>query len=171
MKRVWLAFLLILLCLLAAGCRAKGEVELYILPADKVSDNISPTGLAKLVKEQGRKALSGKDFAGVDWENQRFAVLSQASQSVSVVDGQTGGCSLLKSTGEDVFVWVLGNKALYSGGFQKGSTTIGAQRYPYIADDERYIFIIEGDGSNRDPRFNKKLYNYFSRAGLLKSEL
>lgn len=170
MKRVCLAFLLILLCLLSAGC-GEQELALYILPAEKVSENISPTGLAKLVKEQGRKAVSGSDFAGVDWENQRFAVLPQASQSVSVVDGQTGGCSLLKSTGEDVFVWVLGNKALYAGGFQKGSATIGAQRYPYIADDERYIFAIEGDGSNRDPRFNKKLYNYFSSAGLLKSEL
>ncbi len=172
MKKRWIfVTLLVLLCALFAGCKANEQLELYVLPQAKVSDNMSATALAALAKEQGRKVLTGKDFSGVDWENQRFALLPQASTSVSVVDEQFGGCSLLKSTGEDVFVWVLGKRALYLGGFRKGSGTLGEQRQPYIVDDERYIFSIEGEGGKNDPRFNKKLYAYFSKAGLLKSEL
>lgn len=165
-------WILICLCLgMLSGCGGQQEVALYVLPAAKVSENMSPSELGALALESGRKALSGKDFAGVDWENQLFAVSPEALPSVSVVTPQSGGSSLLKSTGEDVFVWVSGKKALYVGGFQKGNATIGAQRYPYIADRERYVFAIVGDGSTEDARFNKKLYSYFYSAGLIKSEL
>ncbi len=169
-KTIWL--LILCLCLgLLSGCGGAQEPQLYILPADKVSDNLSASELGALALESGRKALSGKDFAGVDWENQLFAIRPEASASVSVVTPQSGGSSLLKSTGADVFVWVMGKKALYVGGFQKGSGTIGEQRYPYIADRERYLFAIVGDGSAKDTRFNTKLYSYFYSEGLIKSEL
>lgn len=169
-KAVWV--ILLCICLgLCAGCSGGEEPALYVLPASKISENMSASELGKLALESGRKALSGKDLTGVDWENQLFAVSPESSPSVSVVTPVTGGSSILKSTGEDVFVWVMGKKALYVGGFQKGSATIGAQRYPYIADRERYVFAIVGDTSAQDIRFNKKLYSYFYSAGLIKSEL
>ncbi len=168
-KLIWV--LILCLCLgLLAGCGGEQELGLYILPAARINENMSASELGALALESGRKALSGKDFAGVDWENQLFSILPEASPSVSVVTPQSGGSSLLKSTGEDVFVWVLGKKALYVGGFRKGSGTIGAQRTPYIVDRERYIFAIVGDGE-QDARFDKKLYGYFYSAGLIKSEL
>ena len=172
MKKRWIFFLVALLCcILTVGCETSGELELFVLPQEKVRENMSPSALSKLAKEQGRKALTGKDFSGVDWERQRFAVLPEASTSVSATNEQAGGCSLLKTTGEDVFVWVLGDKALYMGGFQKGKSSVGEQRVPYILDRERYIFSIEGDSGENDLRFNKKLYDYFSKAGLMKTEI
>ncbi len=172
MKKRWIFLLMALLCcILTAGCEKNEELALYILPQAKIRENMPSASLAKLAKEQGRKALTGKDFEGVDWEAQRFAVLPQASASVSATNEQTGGCSLLKTTGEDVFVWVLGERALYMGGFQKGKSSVGEQRKPYILDRERYIFSIEGDGGENDLRFNKKLYDYFSKAGLMKTEI
>ena len=171
MKRL-IPLVLLCLCLgLCVGCADREEPALYVLPAGKVNENMSASELGRLALESGRKALSGKDFAGVDWENQLFCLNPDASPSVSVVTAESGGSSILKSTGEDVFVWVMGKKALYLGGFQKGNATLGAQRSPYIADRERYVFAIVGDGSAQDTRFNKKLYSYFYSAGLIKSEL
>jgi hypothetical protein len=157
--------------LLPTGCSSKETPVLYVLPAAKVSENMSVSELVAAALESGRRVLSGEGIAGVVWEEQLFAVLPKASQSDSVVTPASGGSSILKSTGEDVFVWVQGKKALYAGGFQKGTGTLGAQRYPYIADRERYVFAIVGDGSARDARFNKSLYQWFYSAGLIKSEL
>ena len=171
MKKRWLCLLLLIGMLLPAGCSKRAVPVLYVLPAAKVSENMSASELGAMALESGRRVLSGEDIAGVVWAEQLFAVLPEASPSVSVVTPASGGSSLLKSTGEDVFVWVQGKKALYAGGFQKGSGTLGAQRYPYIADRERYVFAIVGDGGAGDERYNKSLYQWFYSAGLIKSEL
>lgn len=171
MKKLWGVVILCLCLGIITGCGKRQELGLYILPQAKINENMSASELGALALESGRKALSGEDFAGVDWENQLFSLRTEASPSVSVVTAESGGSSLLKSTGEDVFVWVLNKKALYVGGFRKGSGTIGAQRHPYIVDRERYTFSIVGDGSKQDKRFDKKLYNYFYSNGLIKTEI
>ena len=170
MKRVGLIAICILLLGSLCGC-GEQTLGLYILPADSISEGMTAGEIAEIAGEQGRLALSGSDFAGVDWENQCYAVKSEASASVSVISPESGGSSILKTTDSDVFVWVLNGKVLYVGGFEKGSASVLPQQDPYIKDKERYIFSIETLEQQSDKRFNSKLYNYFYKQGLLKSEL
>lgn len=170
MKRVGLIAICVLLLCSLCGC-GEQTLGLYVLPADSISDVMTAGEIADVVQEKGRLALDGSDFAGVDWENQCYAVKAEASASVSVITAQSGGSSILKTTDSDVFVWMLSGKVLYVGGFEKGSASVSAQKDPYIKDKERYIFSIETVSSEGDKRFNDKLYNYFYKQGLIKSEL
>lgn len=170
MKKIGILSALVLMLCLLASCAGRQQLVLYTLSADKIDGTASPTEIAKLAQSEGRVAFTGEQFAGVDWSAQRFAVLPAASQSVSAITPESGGCALLKTRGDDIFVWVLNGKPVYMGGFTKGVGSTSTQRTPYITDDERYIFAVCATG-DKDPRFDKKLYNYFSKAGLLRSEL
>ena len=168
----FVGFLCLLLCLCSlCACSGKGELGLYILAADQVGDGLSAGELGKLALQSGRLALSGSDFTGVDWERQYFAVRPEAVQSVSTVTAESGGSSLLKTTDKEIFVWVLDGKALYVGGFIMGTSNPAEPKDPYLKDKERYCFAIETNGSGEDQRFNKSLYQWFYRQGLIKSEL
>lgn len=171
MKKRCGVLLCLLLCLaLLTACAGKGELGLYILPAEQVGEQLSGASLGRLAKQQGRLALSGEDFVGVDWKRQEFALRPEAVQSVSTLTAESGGSSLLKTTDKEVFVWVLDGKALYVGGFPMGISNPAAPRSPVLKDRERYLFAIEHtDGE--DLRFHKALYRWFSDHGLLKSEL
>ncbi len=172
MKNRWIARLLIVVVLFCAGCKGQGELQLYILPADGVKDGMSAAEIGRLASQNGRLALSGSDFVGVDWEHQYFALDPKAVPSVSTVTAESGGCSLLKTTDQDVFVWVLDGKALYVGGFAMGVSNPDTPRSPIIKDKERYVFSIVADERyGQDKRFNKALYRWFYEAGLIKSEL
>ncbi len=172
MKRA-VVLVMVGICLLSlCACGGKGALGLYILSAEQVKDSMSAREIGALAAQEGRLALNGQDFVGVDWENQYFAVDAKAVPSVSTVTAEHGGCSLLKTTDEDVFVWVLNGKALYVGGFEMGSSNPATPRSPYIQDKERYTFAIAADDRyGEDLRFNKALYNWFYKAGLIKSEL
>lgn len=171
MKKL-IGFLCLLLCVCACcACSGKGELGLYILAADQMGDSMSAGELGKLALQSGRLALRGTDFTGVDWERQYFAVKPEAVQSVSTVTAESGGSSLLKTTDKDIFVWVLDGKALYAGGFIMGTSNPAEPKDPCLKDMERYSFSIETDGSGEDKRFNKSLYRWFYRQGLIKSEL
>ncbi|MBR5782819.1 MAG: hypothetical protein IKY33_01170 [Clostridia bacterium] len=163
---------LLLLCLLVlGGCTGEQTLELYILPAERVNEQtMTDAEIGKVALQEGRLALRGEDFSGVDWEQQMFAVKSEASVSVSVVTSEHGGSSLLKTTGDDLFVWMLDGKAVYVGGFERGTSSVTSQRSPYIKDRERYIFSVLSIGEG-DIRFNKKLYSYFHSHDLIKSQL
>ena len=161
--------LICLMCLLV-GCAGKGELGLYVLNAEQVRENMSAGEIGKLALKDGRLALTGEDFAGVDWQQQRFALRPEAVPSVSVLTPESGGSSLLKTTDKEVFVWVLDGKALYVGGFPMGISNPATPRSPLLRDQERYVFAIEHK-NGEDKRFNKSLYRYFSDHGLLKIEL
>lgn len=169
MKKV-IAIALILCCLLALCACGKEELALYILPGEQVGENLSATELGSHAKKQGRLALKGEDFAGVDWEQQRFALRPEAVASVSTVTAESGGSSLLKTTDKDVFVWVLGGKALYYGGFKMGISNPDTPKDMRLSDKERYMFSIDHI-SGKDRRFDKNLYKWFYNHGLIKSEL
>lgn len=165
-----LLILLFLSALLLGGCAATAEPEMYILPANRVGDHLSPTQLGRLARDEGRLALRGSDLNGVDWEHQEFSVKPELVPSVSTISPQGGGCSLLKTTDKDVFVWVQGNQALYVGGFPMGISNPSPPRQTCLRDKERYVFTITSTATN-DPRFQKSMYRWFSARGLIKSTL
>ena len=169
MKRIAVTVLICLFIL--CGCAKEQTLELYIVPVDRVSESgMTEAQIGKIALEEGRLALRGEDLAGVDWQRQRFAVRPEASQSVSVVTAESGGCSLLKTTDKDLFVWMLNGKAVYAGGFERGSASVTPQRDPCIVDSERYIFEITSLVVP-DRRYDKRLYDYFHSHDLIKSEL
>ena len=170
MKRyiLLLAAVLLLLC----GCAKNDTLYLYILPADSVQDNMSDGEIASLAASEGRLAMTGDDFSGVVWESQLFELKKDAVPSVGTTSAESGGSALLKTTDSDVFVWVLGGKTVYVGGFARGQSNADSVRVPYIEDSGRYTFVLKTDDRyGDDKRFNKRLYRYFHDAGLLKSEI
>lgn len=168
-KCISLLFIALFLC---TGCHKQATLELYVISADSVSEQTSNSDIASLALKEGRKVLSGEDFAGVDWEHQYFELKPDAVPSVGVVTAESGGSALLKTTDKDLFVWLLNGKAIYVGGFQMGNSNASTPRTPFIADKNRYVFEIRTDDKyGADKRFDKKLYAWFSDAGLLKSEI
>lgn len=169
MKRLFLV-LLMLCCLPLCACSDQGELGLYVLPAAQVGEHLSAGQLGSLAEKQGRLALHGSDFVGVDWEHQVFAVRPEAAPSLSTLTAESGGCSLLKTTDKDVFVWVKNGKALYYGGFPKGVSNPNAPYDPILKDQDRYRFAIVS-AATEDKRFNKVLYQWFYAQGLIKGNL
>lgn len=172
-NRTIILFLLILfiLGLSAVGCADRQTVDLYIIPADRITDGASLSDIKTVAEKKGRIAFTLEDFSGVDWENQRFAIRPEASPSISTVTRESGGSALLKSTGDDRFLWVVNGKAVYLGGFTVGIGSTTPKLSPTLVDTERYIFEIRTDETQSDVRFNKTLYHAFYSASLIKSEL
>ena len=100
---------LIMLCalLFCSGCARSQTLSLYILSRDSITDSMSDSEIAAAARQNGRVALTGDDFAGVMWEEQRFQVKAQAVPSVGTTTAESGGSALLKTDGEDVFVWMV----------------------------------------------------------------
>ena len=165
-------FIMLCALLLCSGCARSQTLSLYILSRDNITDSMSDSEIAAAARQNGRVALTGDDFAGVMWEEQRFQVKAQAVPSVGTTTAESGGSALLKTDGEGGFVWMVNDRVVYVGGFVQGVGTAGSQRVPFIKDSGRTSFTIQTDDRyGEDIRFNKTLYRFFQNAGLLKSEI
>ncbi len=162
--------LLAALALLLCGCSKNDTLYLYVLPQREVSADMSDAEIASLARRIGRLALEGEDLVGVQWDTQRFEIAGDLPAGAA--SSESGGSALLKTTDGDLFVWILGGRPVYVGGFARGGSNAATPRVPYIVDDGRRIFRVETDDRyGRDLRFDTKLYRYFEKRGLLRTEL
>lgn len=162
MKRILAVFLAALLLLSLAGCKAEPEdLVFYVLKKEEVPSVES--ALLSAAKERGRAAFTGADLEGWLWSAQRVRL-----KNVNVKNTAADGSALFQTASTDVFVLVLGNKVLYSGGFQESGAGV------YLRDaGERDFQLLFSDpfGDQADPRGNTALYDFLVDQQLLVSEL
>ena len=170
MKKTVFCFLFAAFLLVASGCSHQDALYLYVLPRSAVSADMSDADIAAHALKSGRLALEGSDLTGVQWDTQRYEI--REDTPVGSGSAETGGSALLKTTDADLFVWVLNGRAVYAGGFAPGSSSAATPRVPFIRDENRRIFRIETDDRyGKDRRFDRRLYGFFERQGLLRTEL
>ena len=167
-KWIAVALILLLACGLA-GCKAqKDDLKFYVLKKADVTDSMVDSALLQAAKEKGRIAFTAEDIKGWYWQEQKVYL-----QDVSVLGGQKdGGSALFQAEAEDVFLLVLGNRVLYSGGFQAAGSTVSPLREIYIKDGEEDSFSIacrKEYEAAEDPRNQTVLYNYLAEQQLLAS--
>ena len=163
--------LLLWLCLVLTLCsctHSAGKLQFYVVPAEAYNQNQTDQELLATAKEKGRPAFTDEDLEGVVWQEQLFQM-----KGLNVLGGyQDGGSAIFQAKAEDAFVLALGNRVIYTGGFEPKAGT-APHRNPYIADDSATVFSIKYDEKygTADARWNEDLYQYLADRQLLVSNL
>ncbi len=162
MKKILAVLLAALLLLSLVGCRAKAEdLVFYVLKNEDVP--AAKSALLSAAKEKGRAVFTGEDLEGWLWSDQRVRL-----KNVNVKNTAVDGSALFQTASTDVFVLVLGNKVLYSGGFQKNAAGVSIRD----AGTRDFEFCFTDPfGDQTDPRGNAELYEFLVDQQLLVSEL
>ena len=172
MRRLWMGVVTACLLFCLCACSAPKEIDLYIVPRDTITAQMSGGDIAALAKKSGRLALSEQSIEGVDWEKQKFRLTRAAVPSVGSVSHADGGSALLKTKDTDAFVLLVGGKYVYHGGFAMGVSNPNAPCDILIEDSGRYaIRVTLSAKAPTDQRYSDTLYKALSANGLLRSEV
>ncbi|MBQ7934757.1 MAG: hypothetical protein IJ333_00165 [Clostridia bacterium] len=165
MKRFFALLTALLLLLSLSGCKAEREdLQFYVLKEADIPQNAGNDALLQAAKSNGRLVFTGEDVAGWLWAEHTVR-LKNVNVKGSAKDG---GSVLFQTKAEDLFLLTLGDRVLYSGGFEVGSEGI------YIQDAGDLDFKIgfqNAYGDLSDPRGSTVLYDFLIEHRLLVSEL
>ncbi len=163
---IWMIALLLLGC--TACRRQRDDLKFYVVRGSEVAAGGGESGLLSQARRNGRIAFTGADIKGWDWAHHQVEL-----KGVAVRGGETdGGSRLFQATAEDLFLLVLGNRVIYSGGFAKGSATVADLQPLYIEDGEGDTFYLRLNGKfqeGADPRADETLYKYLTAQQMLVS--
>ena len=166
-KRLIAVLILIMMLVCLAACKSgRADLKFYVLKNADVAENMSDPALLAAAKSKGRVAFTGEDIRGWYWADHQVLL-----RELSVYGGtQNGGSRLFQAEAEDVFILALGNRIIYSGGFESAVEPLGDAKEIYIVDGEKDNFAIACRGdydAAEDPRNVTALYNYLAEYNLL----
>lgn len=167
MKKRIIAILILMLMLLGlASCRSsRDDLKFYVLKKADVAENMADSALLAAAKEHGRIAFTGEDLRGWYWPDHQVLL-----RDLSVYGSAQGGSRIFQAEAEDLFVLVLGNRVLYSGGFGSAENALGNRGELYIEDGAADNFAVACRNeyeAEKDPRNNEALYDYLAEYNLL----
>lgn len=166
-KRLIAILILIMLLACLASCRsARADLKFYVLKKADVAENMADSALLAAAKRDGRVAFTGEDLRGWYWPDHQVLL-----RDLSVYGGaEEGGSKLFQAQAGDIFVLVLGNRILYSGGFASEEETLGDTKEIYIEDGtaDNFAVVCRNEyEAEQDPRNVTALYNYLAEYDLL----
>ncbi len=168
MKKRFIAILILIMMLgCLSSCRsARDDLKFYVIKQADVAENMADSALLAAAKRSGRVAFTGEDLRGWYWPDHQVLL-----RDLSVYGGaEEGGSRLFQAEAGDVFVLVLGNRVLYSGGFASAAETLGDTGEIYIQDGAADNFAVACRNeyeAEQDPRNVDALYDYLADYNLL----
>ena len=166
-KRLTAIILLIAMLLCLASCSSgRADLKFYVLKKEYVAENMADFSLLAAAKRDGRVAFTGEDLRGWYWPDHQVLL-----RELSVYGGaQKGGSKLFQAEPGDVFILVLGNRIIYSGGFASAEETLGDTKEIYIEDGaaDNFAVVCRNEYEAKDdPRNVDILYDYLADYNLL----
>lgn len=168
MKKRLIAILILMVMLAClASCRSgRTDLKFYVLKKADVAENMADSALLAAAKRDGRVAFTGEDLRGWYWPDHQVLL-----RDLSVYGGaQDGGSRLFQAEAGDIFILVLGNRVIYSGGFASETETLGDTKEIYIEDGtaDNFAVVCRNEyEAEQDPRNVTALYNYLAEHDLL----
>lgn len=162
MKRIVVWMMAFVMLLPLTGCKANAEdLVFYVLKKEEVP--VAESALLSAAKEKGRAVFTGEDLEGWLWSTHTVRL-----KQVNVKNTAAGGSALFQSEKDDVFVLVLGNQVLYSGGFDEDAEGLCLRD---AGERDFELVFSDSFGDSKDPRGNTALYDFLIEQQLLVSAL